>query len=195
MSDCCATPGRPRDPGIDTAILAAVAAILSERGFAGLNMELVAERAGVSKASVYRRFANRVELLEAACAEFAPRLPDTPDSGTPGEDLMTLMGGMAAAMAEPDQTGPVPAILAAAASNAEARSAMRRFSDSRRKPIAEVVERAKERGQVDDSLDGSAVADLLAGAVLFRSLVRGEPVDEARMRRYVDMLGLLDDRE
>lgn len=190
MNASCAGPGRPRDPEVDSAILGAVGEILSERGFDGLAMERVAERAGVSKASVYRRFANRAELLEAACAEFAPALPDPPGTGSATEDLVELLSTMAETMSEPDSSGPLPAILAAAGSNPEARSALKRFSDTRRKPMAEVVDRARCAGEMDAAVDSEVVADMLAGAVLFRSLVRGEEVTRARVRRYVEMLDL-----
>ena len=190
MNSSCAGPGRPRDPEVDSAILNAVGEMLTERGFGGLAMEQVAERAGVSKASVYRRFANRSELLEAACAEFAPALPETPDTGSTNEDLVELLVLMAEAMSEPSAGGPLPAILAAAGSHPEARDALRRFSDNRRKPMTEVIDRGRARGDVDPALDGELVADLLAGAVLFRSLVRGEEISEKRLRRYVEMLDL-----
>lgn len=185
-----AGPGRPRDPDVDAAVLGAAAAILSERGSGGLTMELVAERAGVSKASLYRRYCNRAELLEATCGKFAPDLPPTPDTGDVRTDLMVLLGNIADSLAQPTDGVPLAALLAASASNREARAAVRRFNDSRRKPVTEVIERGRARGQVSAAIDSEAVAEMLAGAVLFRTLVRGEDVDEQRLRRYVAMVDL-----
>src|SRR6266851_3683394 len=58
--------GRPRDPGVDQAILTAAVDLLAEGGYARLTMEQVAARAGVGKASVYLRWPNKVALVAEA---------------------------------------------------------------------------------------------------------------------------------
>lgn len=181
-------PGRPRDPAVDKAILSSTAALLTEAGFDGLTMEQVASRAGVSKASLYRRFDNLADLLAATCVAFAPEAPQAPDTGSTRKDLVTLLEHLARAMSSPETGGPLPAILAAAGSNENARRALSRFSATRGKPFRTVVTRAVERGDLPADTDAASVADMLAGAVLFRSLVRDEHVDPARIASYVDLL-------
>lgn len=58
--------GRPRKPGSDAAIMAAALELLRERGYAGLTLDDVADRAGVGKSSLYRRFRDRADLATAA---------------------------------------------------------------------------------------------------------------------------------
>lgn len=184
----CATRGRPRDPAVDEAIMEATASLLAEAGFEALTMEQVAARAGVSKASLYRRFTNRSDLLAATCVAFAPDTPEVPDTGSTRDDLMILLTHLAKTMATPESGGPLPAILAAASSNEDARKALSRFSSTRRAPLRSVAERAIQRGELPVGTDAGSVADLLAGAVLFRNLVRDEHVDVERIGSYLELL-------
>lgn len=184
----CPPRGRPRDPGLDAAILEATAKLLAETAFEGLTMEQVAATAGVSKASLYRRFTNRSDLLAATCEEFAPEAPPAPDTGSTHEDLVLLLTQLARTMSSPQTGGPLPAILAAAGSNEDARNALRRFSSTRGTPLRDVASRAIERGELPEGTDPGSVADLLAGAVLFSNLVRDEDVDVDRIRSYVQLL-------
>ncbi len=79
-------PGRPADPAKDADILAAGRVLLFDHGPQAVTMEAVARAAGVSKPTLYRRYANRDELLAALAANEAERLagrfsiaPDTVD--------------------------------------------------------------------------------------------------------------------
>ncbi len=65
-------PGRPRDPELDQVILDATIELLCQEGFAGTSVEAVAERAGVSKATIYRRWPTREDLLLAAGGSMGP---------------------------------------------------------------------------------------------------------------------------
>lgn len=184
----CSSRGRPRDPAVDEAILSSAAALLAEAGFDALTMEQVANRAGVSKASLYRRFDNLSDLLAATCVAFAPDAPEAPDTGSTRDDMVTLLVHLARTMSSPETGGPLPAILAAAGSNEDARRALSRFSSTRRTPLRTVATRAIERGELPADADPGSVADMLAGAVLFRNLVRDERVDLDRVGSYVDLL-------
>ena len=80
-------PGRPRDVGADDAIMDAVVEILTEVGFRGLTIDAVAHRAGVGKATIYRRWPGKEQLvLDALTAERVP-VPE-PDTGSLRDDLL-----------------------------------------------------------------------------------------------------------
>ena len=79
--------GRPRDPAVDEAVLAAAVELLADAGFARLTMEQVAARAGVGKASVYLRWPNKVTLLAEAIQHHTGVVPDVPDTGMGQIDL------------------------------------------------------------------------------------------------------------
>src|SRR5918996_1368135 len=82
--------GRPRSGRVHQAILQAALEEVAERGYEGLSVEGIAARAGVGKATVYRRWANRDEVLAAAAATFV-RSTGVPDTGAVGSDLRWLL--------------------------------------------------------------------------------------------------------
>ena len=82
--------GRPRSPEAHLAILTATLQLLGEQGFRGLTIEGVAERAGVGKTTIYRRWPSKTELVAEAIAQIRP--PSAPpDSGSLEGDLGGLM--------------------------------------------------------------------------------------------------------
>ena len=183
------TRGRPRDPQVDQAILGAVVGILSEQGFDALTMDAVAGRAGVAKASVYRRYANRVELLEAACVRVHARAP--PRRRTPARCGRTSSGWAppwCRPWAETDTGRLFPAMLGAAAAHPEVREALGRFTSSRRSPSLEAIRRGVARGELGPRTDPDLVADLLSGSIVYRVLVRGGRVGPRGVEQIVDTI-------
>jgi AcrR family transcriptional regulator len=83
--------GRPRDPACDAAILQAALDVFAEHGYAGVSIEGVAARAGVGKASIYRRYATKAELVVEAVRCGAHLDDELPDSGDLRADLATMM--------------------------------------------------------------------------------------------------------
>lgn len=70
-------PGRPRDAEVGDRILHAALAVLSTEGYAAMSMDAVAERAGVSKPTIYRRWRTKIELATASIATMANDDPPT----------------------------------------------------------------------------------------------------------------------
>lgn len=68
--------GRPRKEGADEEILAGARALLAEVGYATLTVDAVAERVGVAKTTVYRRWPTKRELIAAALTASASSAPD-----------------------------------------------------------------------------------------------------------------------
>ena len=72
----CAKPGRPRDEALRTRIQQAAASLLIEGGFLNLTTDAIAQRAGTSKATIYRWWPNKVQIvIDAFVDEFSPQLP------------------------------------------------------------------------------------------------------------------------
>src|SRR3954469_17695240 len=89
-------PGRRRDESKDDAILLATRELLAERGFDGMTMDAVADRAGAGKATVYRRWPSKVQLTVDAvvCARGIPMtIDDVPDTGSLRSDLLAVRFG------------------------------------------------------------------------------------------------------
>lgn len=82
------TPGRPRSVAADAAIIDAALDLLAERGFEAFRVEEVASRANVGKATIYRRFATREELIDSALDRITEPLPEIPMLGSTRERLV-----------------------------------------------------------------------------------------------------------
>lgn len=183
-----AGPGRPRDPHVDQAILAAAVELLSEGGVEALSVEAVASMAGVSRASVYRRYANRVDLMEAAFHAASAKKPAPPDTGTVRSDLIQLVLRLKSILSDSDTGGMLPAMLGAARENPEVREALERFTSARRSPTIEVIRRGVERGEVRADVDPELLADMLVGGVIYRLLMRNGTIGERRAEELVDLM-------
>ncbi len=180
------TRGRPRDPELDDEILAASAAIVAQCGLDSLTMDAVAKRAGVAKATIYRRFPGKVDLIAATCGVLAPPPPDAPDTGDIRGDLIEIMGRVVEMFEDTDGGRMMPSMIAGSATNPDVREALSRFSSSRRSRLAEVLRRAIARGELHDDLDVDLLADQLVGAVLYRLLVTGRSLSPVFQAKLVD---------
>jgi AcrR family transcriptional regulator len=189
-------PGRPRDPELDGTILRATMALLCEQGFPGTTVEAVAERAGVGKATIYRRWATREDLLLAAGGEMGP-CPGDPDCGNLRDDLLVIVGGLVSMVTETPVGALLPATVDEAARNPEMRSRLDAFIDARRATVRTVLARAAARGELRDGLDHELVIDLLSGPVFTRILLTGAPLKAGVAERIVDtvLTGALAERQ
>lgn len=178
--------GRPRDPDVDDGILRAAADLAAERGFDGLTMDGVAKRAGVAKASVYRRFPGKVDLIVAVCHAAAPLQEHAPDTGTLRGDLLELMGSLSDTISKSEVGAILPAMVAEAVVNEEVREALRAFSSGRRSRMAEVLDRAAERGDLSADVDRELLVDQLVGAIIYRRLFSTRPTDRTALAALVD---------
>src|SRR5437764_7831052 len=94
--------GRPRSEEADRAIVQATVDALVTEGYAGLSIEGVAARAGVGKATIYRRYASKAELLVEAVSERACIDDVLPDTGDLRADLTSIMRGLIDRLRGPD---------------------------------------------------------------------------------------------
>ena len=83
--------GRPRDPSRDEAIRAAILEVLARDGYAALTMDAVAAAAGVGKATIYRRWRTKSDLVADAVAELSQQSIEAPDTGALEGDLRVLL--------------------------------------------------------------------------------------------------------
>jgi AcrR family transcriptional regulator len=92
---------RRRGEALEHALLDAAWAELQAAGYAGLTMEAVADRAGTSRAVLYRRWRNRPELVLAVIRRHRPMLSgEIPDTGSLRDDVLALLRRMSARLAE-----------------------------------------------------------------------------------------------
>lgn len=180
-------PGRPRSKRADAAILDATLDLLAEGGYAALTMEGIADRAGVGKATLYRRWRSPEEAVVAAVSSFVEEIR-IPDSGSVDEDLRLLM--RQAVDVYRGRPGRVlPGVLAAMAASEEVgRSVRTHFLEGRRAALATVLRRGMERGELPPDADVELILDFLGGPLFYRILVTGGPLDAGLVHGVVDVV-------
>ncbi|MED7926362.1 TetR/AcrR family transcriptional regulator [Nonomuraea sp. LP-02] len=177
---------RRRGEALDAAIHRATLDELAESGYAGLTMERVAERAKAGKASLYRRWPSRLELVAEAVRTVLPTPESVPDTGELRGDLIAMLGQAARALSGPAGEA-LRGLLGEALSSGSQLGAMRRTSQGMgRKAMEEVVRRAVERGEVDPGVVTPRRLD--AGHALLRHhfLFNGTPIPDELVVQIVD---------
>jgi AcrR family transcriptional regulator len=178
-------PGRPRDARADEAILEAAADVLARCGPGGFTVDAVAARAGVGKATIYRRWPSRADLLLATVEQATIDLKD-PDTGSVRSDLVFVMSALAVKLRLTNVGRLLPALAAEAAVNPDMSETLAAFVEERRQLSRGVLVRAVERGELPAGTDVDLVLDLLAGPVFYRALVARRPVEPEDVERMVD---------
>jgi hypothetical protein len=102
--------GRPRDRGIDEAILRATAELLVSVGYAALTLAAVAQRAGTTKTALYRRWSSKAQLVHEAAFP-APVTTLIPESGDLTTDIRALIAGSRSIFTDPVTRAALPGLL------------------------------------------------------------------------------------
>ena len=177
--------GRPRDPHVDQAILSAALDLLIEEGFPRLSIEGVAARAGVGKATIYRRWDSKTALVVDAIKEqlaYGIEFPDTGDFRADVEAVLTQILVRLRGL-----EGKVwKAVVGELVKNEELAEMFRqRFVAVGRAEMRSRLKAAMESGQVQDG-DVELLADVGPAMLHHRVLVSGEALDDDLPRRIVN---------
>jgi len=172
--------GRRRSPESHQAIVAATQELLAEVGYRRLTVEGVAARAGVGKQTIYRWWPSLAALvLEAYLAGSDAVLPPPADSGSTHEDVRALIGWLVAVLAAPTGGRVVAGLVADMQHDpALAEGFHREIVPARRRAMHDALERARARGEIRADADLDVAVDMLHGAVFYRLLLSGEPLDD-----------------
>jgi AcrR family transcriptional regulator len=165
-------PGRPRSPEAHAAILRAALELAVEGGLRGLSMEAIAARAGVGKATIYRRWKSKEALFAEAIASIA-FTPEVPDTGSVRGDFEAVSAAAVDRMA-PEAFRVLPRLMADAADDPELLEALQAaLVRPRRAAIAAILRGGIERGELRADLDLDLVSDMLIGPLIARVLLSG----------------------
>ncbi len=182
-------PGRPRSEARRAAILAAAGELMLEGGLSAATMEAIAERAGVSKATIYKWWPSRSAVaLEGFMASVADSW-SLPEELPAAEALFVLMRN-AVRLFNHGPAGPLMRALAAdAQSQPELAQALReRWFGPRRALAAAVIGHGVESGELRADLNLAATLDALFGPIYYRLLFSHEPLDEAFASELIDQV-------
>jgi AcrR family transcriptional regulator len=181
--------GRPRSEAARRAILDAAAELLLTHGLATVSMDTLAERAGVSKATIYRWWPTKETLaLDALYTEWAAARPRTSDTGSLRGDLLALLRPWVRRVG----TRPYARIMAALITQAHTDPAFaaeyhQRFFEPRRDQARALFQRAIKRGEIPPDTDIDVALDLIYGPLYHRWLQGHAPLNDRFTRDVVDM--------
>lgn len=179
---------RPRDPAADTAILDAAIALIRDVGYDAVTMGGVAERAGVGKATLYRRWKTKELLVAEALHGIASRIPEA-DTGSTAGDLGAVMRATVAMYRDPATRELLSGLIAAMARSARIGAALRRgFIAKRRDAMRNALKKGVRRGDLRRGTDIELAVDLLSGPLLHRALISGARIDERLARALVHVV-------
>ncbi|MEV1007169.1 TetR/AcrR family transcriptional regulator [Streptomyces sp. NPDC049881] len=190
-----AQPGRPRDADADARILRAALDQLMAHGYAGFTVDRVAEQAGVAKTTLYRRWPTRDHLAIAVVARMQDAVA-VPDTGDIAADLTDYLEQIALGLhrmrragrhgdEDPLSSGVVGELVAAAARHPDTGELVRDLFARRNGLAIGLLERARRRGALRPDTDPELLFDQLAGALYYRLLITGRPIDRAYTERLV----------
>jgi AcrR family transcriptional regulator len=172
-------PGRPRSTEADEAILEAAVDLFAEGGFDGLTVEGVAARANVGKATIYRRYPRKVDLVIAASRCFALDGDDLPpDTGDTRADLHALVQWLIDMVTITPIGRALPMMVADRARIPELAEAHRALVEEKRARHRLVLQRGIDRGDIRSDVDLEMVIDAYVGPIFYRFLISDAPLDD-----------------
>ena len=181
------TATRPRVEGDrEQEILDATITVLAEVGYDKLTMDAVATEAKASKATLYRRWSSKPELVvDAVCSH--KEHPAVPDTGTLRGDMLAAYCGLGGV--DPRAMAVIAAVVIAMSRDEEFASIYRRdFIGPKQAAMRQVLERARERGEVRDDVDLDLLAPALPGIVLHRVFLLGDEATPDLVARVIDQI-------
>jgi AcrR family transcriptional regulator len=180
--------GRPRSAIADKAILDAAVDLFAERGFEGFSVEDVADRAGVSKATVYRRYPSKVDLVVEAGSCLATDEITFPDTGNLRDDVRGLARSLVNAFKNTRAGKMMPVMTFERRRYPELDAGYRRFLADRKARTREVLRRGIDRGELPPDTDVAVMSSMLVGPIFHRLMITQEPMNEAFVDALVDAL-------
>lgn len=180
--------GRPRDASRDDALRQAALDVMAEVGYRALTMDAVAARARAGKATIYRRWESKLDLVIDTCTQLASQNLATPDTGTLAGDLREFLSSFAAFL-----SGPIgkaaQALVGELPHEPELATAFREtFLISQRDVLRGIIDRAGERGELRPDAPRGMAVELAGAALTYRLMLTGDPLDDAFVEKIVDQV-------
>lgn len=177
------SPWSPRE----AELLAVTLELLQEHGYDRLTVDAVAATARASKATIYRRWPTKAELVLAAFVEGTRHVAVDPDTGTLRDDLLRLGEQISAHVSTHAST--IRAVLVEVSRSAELAAMMQeQFFDQRKALMAHVLARAVDRGEIEASAVTEEFWDVLPGYLIYRSVLTGRDPSRRTVEDLVDNL-------
>jgi AcrR family transcriptional regulator len=169
----------------ETELLAVTLRLLQQRGYDGLTLDAVAATARTSKATVYRRWPSKGELVLSAVTEGIRQVAVPPETGTLRGDLLRL-GELVCEHACAHST-TIRAVIFEVSRDPALRNAMQhQFLDQRKALLTLILRQAVDRGEIDGAAISVELWDVIPGYLIFRSVFANRPPTQHTVQTLVD---------
>lgn len=176
--------GRPRSQDSENAILEATLSLLADGGYSAVTVDKVAAIANASKATIYRRWPTKENLVIAAFELTQPL--SRPRKKKIVDQLVEIVWQFSQFMQNTPLGGVLPALAAERHHNPELDEALGPLIKSRRQPIIDIIEAAITGGELKPGTDPEFVADLCMGPVQMRIIMMHLPVNKKHIKHVVE---------
>lgn len=171
------------------AVLQAAEALLAERGYASITIDQIAERAGVSKATIYRWWRTKAAIFMELYSELAKAVRQPPDTGSLAGDLREQVRSAFRLFRESVAGLALAGFVAEGQSNPDTARMLRDvFAQQRRELNLTVIERGIARGEVSPDISAGVASDVITGAVYYALLIDPSSFTDARADAIVRVI-------
>ncbi len=160
---------------------------LGRTGYVALRVEDVAERAGVNKTTVYRRWPTKADLVAAAVSVVAGHNEAQPDTGSIRGDLIEVLQRSLAFVLTADGRA-LTRLIITEGNDPDVERIARKLRDRVLAQRTKLIERAQQRGELPADADAALIIDAIFTPVMTRVLRRGEAVDQQTASAFVDLV-------
>ena len=166
-------------------LLRSAAQVVREKGYDRFTVDEVAQRASASKATIYRRWPSKADLVLSAVIVSMQSEVEIPDTGNMRDDLLAMARQMRLYLAEVADT--IVGILSASRQQPALRELLSgQFNVRRREIFRTILAHAVDRGEVSSAALEDDLWDLLPGYLVFRSIVPGRDLTDESLIELVD---------
>ncbi|WP_031497863.1 TetR/AcrR family transcriptional regulator [Bryobacter aggregatus] len=178
--------GRPRSEAANTAILDATLELLETTCYNNLTIEAIAQKAGVGKPTIYRRWKTKAAIVSEAFVENASKMMPLPeDQGSFEANLRALLYLLAERLETSIDGKVLRGLVSESQLDDESSAAFLAFIESRREVLRDMIVRECQRKQKECRLDMETLVDEIYGSVIYRYLLRRQPLNESFLEAHI----------
>jgi AcrR family transcriptional regulator len=177
-----------RSARVRAAVLKATFEELADVGYGEFSFERVAERAGVHKTTVYRRWEDKESLILDAMLERGLEVVPIPDTGSLRSDLLEFGKAIVANVSDPGVEATMRAVASIGDRSSPLAEASHRFRRARLELASPIVERAIARGEISPDADPELLLEAIGAPIYFRLLLSDGRLDDAFVERLAELV-------
>jgi AcrR family transcriptional regulator len=190
------TPRKPpnpsrRNPQVHDAILEAAAALLEEKGYAGVTIDAIASRAGAGRQTIYRWWSSKAEIfmeIYNCAAQATIGEAGEINTGSLKGDVEALVLGLRSLFTQTIAGKAMQGMVAEVQCNPSAAPIFLDFMAERFQIAHQIYERAVDRQEIDASIDRETFVDLVGGPIMYRLLIEHAPLDETFAKKVAQVV-------